>query len=132
MTGVELQTRSEPTRTTTDTMRAAVVEDFAKPLVLRDVAIPSAGAGQILVRIESPERTVSVVDYLPKTLHEARLSSPIGISITDERNASIGINVAGKYEIFTTLGASAGLGQKTTSCVKYDLLPPLETVVMPS
>jgi hypothetical protein len=83
---------------------------------------------QIFVRIDSPERTVSVVDYLPKTLHESRLASPIGISKTDERNASIGINVAGKYEILTTLAANAGLGQKTTSCVKYDLLPPLETV----
>ena len=56
MTGVELQTRSEPIRTATDTMRAAVVEDFAKPLVLRDVAIPSVGAGQILVRIEASGR----------------------------------------------------------------------------
>ena len=53
MTGVELQTRSEPTRTTTDTMRAAVVEDFAKPLVVRDVAKPTAGAGEIVVRIET-------------------------------------------------------------------------------
>jgi hypothetical protein len=83
---------------------------------------------QIFVRIDSPERTVSVVDYLPKTLHESRLASPIGISKTDERNASIGINVAGQYEILTTLAANAGLSQKTTSCVKYDLLPPLETV----
>jgi hypothetical protein len=83
---------------------------------------------QIFVRIDSPERTVSIVDYLPKTLHESRLASPIGISKTDERNASIGINVSGKYEILTTLAATAGLGQKTTSCVKYDLLPPLETV----
>jgi len=83
---------------------------------------------QIFVRIDSPERSVSIVDYLPKTLHESRLASPIGISKTDERNASIGINVTGKYEILTTLAATAGLGQKTTSCVKYDLLPPLETV----
>lgn len=83
---------------------------------------------QIFVRIDSPQRTVSIVDYLPKTLHESRLASPIGISKTDERNASIGINVTGKYEILTTLAATAGLGQKTTSCVKYDLLPPLETV----
>jgi len=83
---------------------------------------------QLFVRIDSPERTVSVVDYLPKTWHESRHATPIGITKTDEKNASIGINFSGKYEIFTSAGANAGLGQKSTSCVKYDLLPPLETV----
>jgi hypothetical protein len=83
---------------------------------------------QYLVRIDSPKRSMAVVDYLPQTQHESRLAGPIGISNTDESNASIGINVSGKYEILTTAGASAGLGQKNTSCVKYDLLPPLETV----
>ena len=35
------------------TMRAAVVEDFTKPLVLKDVPRPSAGAGEIVVRVET-------------------------------------------------------------------------------
>ncbi len=83
---------------------------------------------QLFIRIDSPDRTVAVVDYLPKTLHESRFAKPIGITKTDEKNASLGIDVSGKYEMFTALGANAGLGQKTTSCVKYDLLPPLETV----
>jgi len=83
---------------------------------------------QLFIRIDSPERTVSVVDYLPKTLHESRHAKPIGITKTDEKNASIGINFSGKYEILTSAGANAGLGQKSTSCVKYELLPPLETV----
>lgn len=83
---------------------------------------------QLFIRIDSPERTVSVVDYLPKTLHESRHAKPIGITKSDEKNASIGINFSGKYEVFTSAGANAGLGQKSTSCVKYELLPPLETV----
>jgi hypothetical protein len=83
---------------------------------------------QLFIRIDSPERTISVVDYLPKTLHESRHAKPIGISRTDEKNASIGINFSGKYEILASAGANAGLGQKSTSCVKYELLPPLETV----
>ena len=37
----------------TQTMRAAVVEDFTKPLVLKDVPRPSAGAGEIVVRVET-------------------------------------------------------------------------------
>ena len=80
---------------------------------------------QLLIRIDSPQRTVTVVDYLPKTLHESRLAGPIGITKTDEKSASIGINLAGKYEPLTTIGGNAGLGRKDTDCVKYDLLPPL-------
>ena len=83
---------------------------------------------QLFIRIDSPERTVAVVDYLPKTLHESRYAKPIAITNTDEKNATIGINLSGKYEVFTAIGANAGLGRKTTSCVKYDLLPPMETV----
>ncbi len=53
MAGIELQTRSEPARTEAQTMKAAVVEDFAKPLVVRDVAKPIAGPGEIVVRMET-------------------------------------------------------------------------------
>jgi hypothetical protein len=35
------------------TMRAAVVEDFARPLVVNQVAKPVAGQGEIVVRIET-------------------------------------------------------------------------------
>ena len=35
------------------TMRAAVVEDFTKPLVVKDVPRPVAGAGEVVVRVET-------------------------------------------------------------------------------
>jgi len=34
-------------------MKAAVVNDFSKPLVLQDVPKPEPGAGEIVVRIET-------------------------------------------------------------------------------
>jgi hypothetical protein len=83
---------------------------------------------QYFIRIDSPKRTLLVVDYLPKTLHESRHAGPIAHQTSEERSASIGINLAGKYEVITGAGANAGIGTKNTSCVKYDLLPPLETV----
>ncbi|HEX5102853.1 MAG TPA: hypothetical protein VFV87_03530 [Pirellulaceae bacterium] len=83
---------------------------------------------QYFVRFESPQRTLTVVDYLPKTLHESRHAGPISVQDTDEKNASIGINLAGQYEMITGAGINAGLGHKNVSCVKQDLLPPLETV----
>jgi propanol-preferring alcohol dehydrogenase len=37
----------------TETMRAAIVEKFGQPLVLREVAIPTPGPGQALVEISA-------------------------------------------------------------------------------
>jgi propanol-preferring alcohol dehydrogenase len=46
--------QERPARTAaTKTMRAAVVEDFARPLVVNQVAKPVAGQGEIVVRIET-------------------------------------------------------------------------------
>ena len=83
---------------------------------------------QYFIRIESPERKLAIVDYLPKTLHESLHAGPISIQDTDEKTSSLGINISGQYEFLTGAGANAGIGQKNISCVKYDLLPPLETV----
>src|SRR5687767_1658286 len=43
---------------------------------------------QLFIRIDSPQRSLTVVDYLPKTLHESRLAGPIGITKTREKSAS--------------------------------------------
>jgi hypothetical protein len=68
-----------------------------------------------------------IVDYLPKTQHEA-LASKVTSEKSTERAAALGINLSGKYELLTMPGPSAGLGQKKSSSVKTELLPPLETV----
>jgi len=83
---------------------------------------------EYFIRIESPQRKLTVVDYLPKTLHESQHAKPISVQETDEKNASIGINLAGQYEMITGAGINTGLGAKKISCVKSELLPPLETV----
>jgi propanol-preferring alcohol dehydrogenase len=51
MSLVELETPAEPIRTRT--MRAAVVHDFARPLVVEEVPKPTAGPGEIVVRVEA-------------------------------------------------------------------------------
>jgi len=82
---------------------------------------------QMFIRVDSPTQSLVIADYLPKTRHEATATSVTKQEST-ERVASIGINLSGKYEILTLPGPSAGMGQKKTSSVKYELLPPLETV----
>ncbi len=82
---------------------------------------------EYFIRVESPQRTLSIVDYLPKTKHES-LASAVTKQESTERAAALGINLSGKYELLTLPGPSAGFGEKKTSSVKTDLLPPLETV----
>ena len=83
---------------------------------------------QLLVRIDSPQRTLAVIDYWPKTLHESQHATAIGVAEADEKSASIGINLAGQHDMLSQVAANAGLGTKNSSSMKYDLLPPLETV----
>jgi hypothetical protein len=83
---------------------------------------------QYFIRIDSPRRSLVVVDYLPKTLHESPMASPIGVHHTRESGGKIGISLSGQYELLTSVTPTAELSQKQGSSVKYDLLPPLETV----
>lgn len=83
---------------------------------------------QYLYSIVSPQRTMTVVDYLPKTLHETSLAGNMTVESSDEKTASIGISVSGQYESSPEAGFTSGVGEKKTSSVKYERLPPLESV----
>jgi hypothetical protein len=79
------------------------------------------------IRIEHPRRSLAIVDYLPKTKHEA-VAKSVTVENGSENVAALGINLSGKYELLTLPGPSAGLGSKKSSSVKQELLPPVETV----
>jgi hypothetical protein len=82
---------------------------------------------QFFIRVESPAHTLVITDYLPKTKHEANASSVTKEDST-ERSMALGVNLSEKYELLTLPGPSAGIGQSKKSSIKYELLPPLETV----
>jgi hypothetical protein len=82
---------------------------------------------EYFIRVESPQRTLTIADYLPKTKHEA-IASSMTKQEGSERVVALGVNLSEKYELLTVPGPSAGIGQKKTSSVKTELLPPLETV----
>lgn len=79
------------------------------------------------VRIAGWQSPLTIVDYLPKTQHEA-LTSPISVQDSTEQTLSLGITLAGKYELVSVSGPTIGAASKSSSSVKYDRLPPLETV----
>ncbi len=82
---------------------------------------------QYFIRMETPQRTMAVVDFLPKTARES-LQGNTTITKNSETTFSLGINITGHYEALAGTAISPGVSQKNGSCIKYDLLPPLETV----
>ena len=82
---------------------------------------------QYFIRIETPQRTMQVHDFLPKTAHEA-LQGNTTITKNAETTVSLGINITGHYQALSGTAITPGISQKNGSCIKYDLLPPLETV----
>lgn len=79
------------------------------------------------VRVAGQHEPLRIVDYLPKTQHEA-LTSPLSVQDSTEQTFSLGITLGGKYELFSLTGPTIGTAGKTSSSVKYERLPPLETV----
>jgi len=84
------------------------------------------GLTQYLYRIESPHRSVIVVDYLPKTTLATNVVGNLGIENERERARSIGIDVSGRYDGLVAASASGSNGAKTKSSVRYELLPKLD------
>lgn len=82
---------------------------------------------QFFIRVESPAHTLVITDYLPKTKHEANATSVTKEDST-ERAIALGVNLSDKMELLSLPGPSAGVGQSKKSSIKYELLPPLETI----
>lgn len=81
-----------------------------------------------LYRIESPERSLTVVDYLPKTRLATSVVGKVAVEKQREGSYSIGINLAGKYDRLATGNVSGSKGASDKSSVRYELLPPKELI----
>lgn len=81
---------------------------------------------QYLYRIESPERTLQIADYLPKTTLATNIVGNLGVETKLEKSSSIGITAAGHYDHVVDGDATAARSSKSTSSVRYELLPRLD------
>ncbi len=83
---------------------------------------------ELFYRIDSPERSFRVADYLPKTTLSSEYAGNVGIEEKTEQASSLGLNAAGAYGPLSATNATMSTGDKTANCRRYELLPPLETV----
>ncbi|MEQ8789907.1 MAG: hypothetical protein RIC55_26670 [Pirellulaceae bacterium] len=79
-------------------------------------------------RLTSPQRSIQVRDYLPKTTLAGDIEGAISIEEKNENSAGLGITLAGVYAGAAKAAADANLGVKHSKTVRYDKLPPLESL----
>lgn len=89
---------------------------------------PANKLTEFFYRIDSPERSMQVVDYLPRTTLASDFASNVGIEEKKEQSTAVGLNAAGPYGPLTATNANLSASDKNANCLKYELLPPLETV----
>ncbi len=84
-----------------------------------------ADLSQIFLQIESPEKTVRVVDHLPRTELISPYAGTIAVEKRTESGASIGVSAKPNLEV-VSLDASAQASTKRGANVRYEMLPPQE------
>ncbi len=80
---------------------------------------------QYLYVIESPERTVRVVDYTPKNQLAPLLASNVDVSQQTEKSASLGFNANGTTGAVLNASANASGGSKAATSTQFELLAPM-------
>ena len=81
---------------------------------------------QFLYRFESPQRSLQVVDYLPKTTMTTDLAGNVNIERKDESSKGLGLAVTGSFEYLIKATGSGDISAKKSSSVRYELLPSMK------
>jgi len=81
---------------------------------------------QYFYRIESPQRTVQVYDYLPRTTLAARHGGNIQFEKKDQTTTAIRVGATGvPFDLMTGGNANGEAAKTNTDTVRYELLPPM-------
>jgi hypothetical protein len=81
---------------------------------------------QYMYRIESPDRSVQIVDFLPKTTLASDFAGNVGIEKKQENSKSLGLSLVGSYDHLAKISGGTDHSAKDTSIVRYELLPSMD------
>ena len=84
---------------------------------------------QYLYVIESPYRTLSVLDYMPKTELTTTLAGNVTVQKHAESSANLGLNGALPQPSPVVTNGSASLGKSSGTRFNYELLPPKQILL---
>lgn len=83
---------------------------------------------QFFYRVESPEQTIRIVDYSPKTTLASDIAGNISIEKKKDTTNHIGMALAGPLDWPVKVTGSGDLGSKSDDAVRYELLPQMVAV----
>ncbi|UUO08193.1 hypothetical protein M4951_07705 [Blastopirellula sp. J2-11] len=83
---------------------------------------------QFVIRIESNDPRITVVDYSPRTTLENTLTGGLQIEQKKETDATLGANLNGKYDGVVSGNISGGASRKNSTTTKYELRSPVELI----
>ncbi|TWT32017.1 hypothetical protein [Blastopirellula retiformator] len=83
---------------------------------------------QFVIRIESGDPRMTVVDYSPRTTLENKLTGGMQIERKKESDSSLGANLTGKYDGIVSGNISGGASRKDAVTTKYELRSPVELI----
>lgn len=84
---------------------------------------------ECLVQVYSPNRSIQVVDYEPKTQSAAEVDGLIAVEKTREGSASMGVDGGGTFNHLAQVSGHATAGTKTIETESYQKLAPREIVL---
>ena len=93
--------------------------------------IDESGDGELIeyfYRFQCPSGGVRVDDYQPRTTLDTMLAGNVGIERKNEAAQSAGITVSGVFDHLLKGAASADANRKASDTLRYELLPPLESL----
>jgi len=78
---------------------------------------------QYFYRMESPEETIRIVDYAPKTTLASDVAGNISIEKKKEKTNHVGMALTGPFDWPVKASGSGDVGSKSHEVVRYELLP---------
>lgn len=83
---------------------------------------------QFVIRIESADPRITVVDYAPRTTVQNTMTGGLQIERKKETDATLGANLTGKYDGIVSGNVSGGASRKDSVTTKYELRSPIELI----
>lgn len=78
---------------------------------------------QYFYRVESPEETIRIVDYSPKTTMASDVAGNISVERKKEKTNHIGMALTGSIDWPVRVTGSGDVGSKSNNVERYELLP---------
>ena len=80
---------------------------------------------EYLIRIVSPEHTLKVADYLPKTTLDTQVVGKVGVEQKQEKSSSLGLSLSGSLDHYVKGTGTGSKDSRNGSILRFERLPDL-------